>query len=128
MVEPRMSVSLNAEGTHARLNLLPASGLEGSIELNLDQLTSLMNVLGAARVRLLAGQPQPSLESVEIKAIVDPRWRVQPEALTEGSMLAFQHPAFGPLGFVLPAPEVERLVRALSSHLGMIHTGAARPS
>ncbi len=128
MAEPRMSVSINATATQARLTLLPASGLDGSIDLTLDQLTSLMNALGAARARLLAGQPQPALEQVEIKAIIDPRWRVQPEALTEGSMLAFQHPGFGPLGFVLPAPEVEKLVRALSAHLGMIHSDASRPS
>jgi alpha-D-ribose 1-methylphosphonate 5-phosphate C-P lyase len=123
-----MSVSLVEDGTHARLNFLPASGLEGAIDLTLDQLTTLMNALGVARARLLANVPAPPLESAEIKAIVDPRWRVQPEALTEGSMLAFQHPAFGPVGFVLPAPEVEKLVRALSAHLGMIRSEPSRPT
>ena len=63
-----------------------------------------------------------------MQAIVNPPWRVQPEALTEGSMLAFHHPGFGALGFVLPAADVERMVRALTTHLGMVHTGDIRPS
>ncbi len=33
-------------------------------------------------------------------------------------MLAFQHPGFGALGFVLGASDVEKIVRVLTTHLG----------
>jgi hypothetical protein len=38
-------------------------------------------------------------------------------------MLAFAHPAYGTVGFVLAAADIEKMVRALTSHLGMVHSG-----
>ena len=117
-----MSVTLSDDGATAQLNFLPASGMEGRIELTLDQLTSLIQALATARARMMSGQAVTPLEAASVQAIVNPPWRVQPEALTEGSMLAFHHPGFGALGFVLKAADVERMVRALTTHLGMVHT------
>ncbi len=114
----RLNVSVGPDG--ARLSFLPASGAEGGVDLTLAQLTELIGVLGAARAKL-AG-PGQGLDG-QVQAIVGPAWTVRPEALTEGSMLAFAHPAYGPVGFVLAAAEVERMVRALTSHLGMVRSG-----
>src|SRR5579875_2413471 len=122
MSEPRMSVTVSDDGSVAQLNFLPASGLDGRIELTLEQLTNLVQALGTARARMISGQPAASLESGAVQAVVNPPWRVQPEALTEGSMLAFHHPGFGALGFVLKAPDVEKMVRALTNHLAMVHS------
>ena len=131
MSEPRMSVAVSEDGAQARLRFLPASGMEGGIDFTLEQLTSLIQALATARARMMAGQPAPPLESAAVQAVVNPPWRVQPEALTEGSMLAFQHPGFGALGFVLAAHDVEKVVRALTAHLAMVHTkenASAKPS
>jgi hypothetical protein len=131
MSEPRMSVTVSEDGTETQLNFLPASGLEGRIALSLEQLTALIQALGTARARMMSGQPVAPLEGSAVQAVVNPPWRVQPEALTEGSMLAFHHPGFGALGFVLKSPDVEKMVRALTTHLGMVHTqetSGAKPS
>lgn len=122
MAEPRMQVTVAEDGRTAELGFLPASGLSGELSLTQDQVISLMAALATARARMAQVNPEPPMEQQQLKAVVNPRWLTRPEALTEGSLLAFQHPGYGPVGFALPAPEVERLVRALSSHLGMIHS------
>ncbi len=123
--QPRMNVSLGESG--AVLTLLPGSGGEGQVTLDLRQIGDLIAALGAARSRLVSGLPADArerrLEPGAVQAVVGPAWVVRPEAVTEGSMLAFAHPAFGTVGFVLAAPEIEKMVRALTSHLGMMHTG-----
>jgi hypothetical protein len=120
MGQPRMNVSVDGEG--AVLSFLPGSGAEGSITLSAEQLLEVIVGLGSVRARLLAGRP-PALEVSSVQAVVGAAWTVRPEAMTEGSMLAFAHPAFGTVGFVLPAADIERMVRALTSHLGMVHSG-----
>ncbi len=125
MAQPRMNVSVAED--KAVLSLLPGSGAEGQIVLTAPQLLELIVALGAARSRLVSALPpnakERGLEASALQAVVGPAWVVRPEALTEGSMLAFAHPAFGTVGFVLPAAEVEKMVKALTSHLGMVHSG-----
>ncbi len=130
MAQPRMNVALG-EG-EAVLTLLPGSGGEGSVSLSAGQLLELITALAAARARLVAAlpadAPERQLNPVGVQAIVGPAWSVRPEAMTEGSMLAFAHPGFGTVGFVLGSGEVERMVKALRTHLGMVHSevGQAR--
>jgi hypothetical protein len=125
MAQPRMDVSIGEGG--AVLTLLPGSGALGAVKLTLGQLGELIAVLGATRARLVAGLPaeanERKVDPSAIQAVVGPAWVVRPEAMTEGSMLVFAHPAYGTVGFVLAAPEIEKMVRALTTHLGMVHTG-----
>ncbi len=126
MPEARMKVSLSADLLEASLELLPASGLQGEIKLTLEQIGTLIARLGQARATMVAKLPPPPLEGVPLNPVFGTRWAVQPEALTEGSVVAFQHPAYGPVAFVLPPPEVEKIVRTLTTHLGMVHSGSER--
>lgn len=119
-----MRVTVGTDARSATLTLLPESGLDGEIPLNLDQITQLIHGLGQARTRLVQNQPVPPIEGAQFTPVFKTQWAVQPEALTEGSVIAFQHPAYGPVGFVLPASAVEKVVRALTVHLGMVHTQA----
>lgn len=125
MAQPRMNVAVGDDGVV--LSLLPGSGLDGTIALNLAEVSALIAALGQARARLVAALPADARERrVDLagtQAVVGPAWTVRPEAMTEGSMLAYAHPGFGTVAFVLPAVEVEKMVRALTSHLGMVHTG-----
>ncbi len=129
MVQPRMNVSLGGTeaAPEAMLTLLPGSGAEGTVTLSPPQLSELIVALGEARARMLGGKlPRPDMNAVQV--VVGPAWTVRPEALTEGSMLAFAHPAYGTVGFILPAAEIERMVRALTSHLGMVRSGETEMS
>ena len=120
MAQPRMNIAVDGEGVV--LSFLPGSGAEGAVALSADQLLELIAGLGTARSRLLAGRP-PGLEANAVQAVVGPAWTVRPEAMTEGSMLAFAHPAYGTVGFVLGGSDIQKMVRALTSHLGMVHSG-----
>ncbi len=125
MTQPRMNVALH-DGT-AVLSLLPGSGASGQVALTPGQLLELIAALASARARLLADLPadaaERGLDAKRVQAVVGPPWMVRPEALTEGSMLAFAHPGHGTVGFVLAAAEVKKMVVALTSHLAMVHTG-----
>ena len=120
--EPRLAVSVAEDASHATLTLLPPSGLDGSLTLSLGQITTLIQHLGAARSRLVANEPVPPITGAAINPVFATQWAVQPEALTEGSVIAFQHPAYGPVGFVLQAADAERVIRALTNHLAMVHS------
>ena len=124
---PRLAVAVAEDASHATLTLLPPSGLDGSLTLSLSQITMLIQHLGAARSRLLANKPIPPITGAAIAPVFATQWTVQPEALTEGSVIAFQHPAYGPVGFVLQAADAERVVRALTNHLAMVHSREAGP-
>ena len=118
-----MRVSLSDDQQEASLELLPPSGLQGEIKLTLEQLSTLIARLGQARATMVAKSAAPPIEGTPLNPVYGTRWAVQPEALTEGSVIAFQHPAFGPVAFVLPPSDVEKVVRTLTSHLGMVHSG-----
>ena len=131
MPEARMKISLSPDLKDAALEMLPASGMQGEVRLNLDQIGTLITRLGQARATMVAKTTPPAFEGVPINPVYGTRWAVQPEALTEGSVLAFQHPAYGPVAFALPPADVEKLVRSLTAHLGMVHTskeGGSKPS
>ncbi|MCQ8241955.1 hypothetical protein [Rhizosaccharibacter radicis] len=118
----RMQVSVSEDRQTATLALLPGSGLEGKLDLSFDQLSQLINSLGQVRAAMQGARAVPPMEGASITPVFNTPWTVRPEALTEGSVIAFQHPAFGPVGFVLAPPDVEKVVRALTVHLGMVHS------
>ncbi|MGI4944864.1 MAG: hypothetical protein ACRYHQ_30625 [Janthinobacterium lividum] len=120
MAQARMNIAV--EGAGAVLSFLPGSGAEGALTFTADQLLEVIVGLGSIRAQLLGAQ-RPGLETNAVQAIIGPAWTVRPEAMTEGSMLAFAHPAYGTVGFVLVAADVQKMVRALTSHLGMVHSG-----
>ena len=118
----RMRVSVADDAQSANLSLLPDSGVEGEISLSLDQITQLIFGLGQARAAMVQKIPVPPIEGAHFNPVFKTQWVVQPEALTEGSVIAFQHPAYGPVGFVLPASAIEKVVRALTVQMGMVHS------
>ena len=127
VAEPRLEVTVAEDLSRATLTFLPASGVAGSLDLSLSQITTLIQHLGNARSRLVANAPIPPITGAAITPVFATQWAVQPEALTEGSVIAFQHPAYGPVGFVLQAAEAQRVVRALTNHLAMVHSSEAAP-
>ena len=124
----RLQVTVSDDRQEATLMMLPESGLEGEVKFSLDQLSQLIASLGQARAAMLEKRAVPPMEGAPFTPIYKTQWAVQPEALTEGSIIAFQHPAYGPVGFVLPPSDIEKVVRALTVHMGMVHSSEQRPS
>lgn len=124
---PRIDVSVSPDGSRAVVAMHASEQAHAALELSLDQLTTLIQTLGQVRTAMVANHPVPPMDGASIAPVFVTQWAVQPEALTEGSIIAFQHPAFGPVGFVLPPADAERVVRALGAHLGMMHSREATP-
>lgn len=87
-----------------------------SLPLSLEQVTQLVHVLGHVRETLLKGSDVPPIEGARFVPVVRTRWALQPEASTDGSVMAFQHPAYGPVGLVLTPQDAERLMHGLQLH------------
>lgn len=52
-----------------------------------------------------------------VKAVLDPKWWVQPEPLTEGMAIALLHPGLGWISFVIPPAELEKLKTYVDGNL-----------
>lgn len=92
-----------------------ASG--GTRHLNADELTEVISSLGSVRAHLVSGNPPPKLEGEQLDAVLDPRWFTTKVSNPASSLLAFAHPAYGPIAFLIPLDQVPDLIRALSNQV-----------
>jgi hypothetical protein len=99
-----------------------------TVRLNLDDLSVLITALGSARQTMVAGRPMPSLQGQRVQTVLKPQWYIQPEPLSEGSVISFYHPGFGPVAFLVPREHVEAMVRLLTAHLGIAHSSGSKPN
>lgn len=111
--QEQMTISMDNGLT--TVTFLPASGASGQLVLSLEQLTKFIQKLGEVRGVMVEGIEPPEIGKV--KGVFNTRWYTRFEGLTEGSLLAFQHPEFGPVGFVFPRDQVAYLVSLLSQQL-----------
>ncbi|WP_082782301.1 hypothetical protein [Acetobacter senegalensis] len=112
-------IDLTLSDDHKSVQMtLSGEGTEPKVEvpLSLEQVTHLISVLGRVRETMLADQDVQPIEGARFTPVTRTRWALQPEARTEGSVLAFQHPAFGPIGLVLTPEDSDRLMRGLHLH------------
>lgn len=98
-----------------------------ALSLSAEQVTQLVQVLGHIRETLLQETDVPPIVGARFTPVVRTRWALQPEARTEGSVLAFQHPAYGPVGLVLAPADVDKLMHGLQLHHGMWHKQQPAP-
>jgi hypothetical protein len=118
MAEARIGIRIAEDRKSVTLAIAPV-GVEGiPIELSLDQLTNFIALLGETRARMLEGLSTGPLEGKSIRTVLEPNWYVQ-VAQIEGSLIAFDHPAFGPVGFAIPRQDVAKIVRILTAHLAL---------
>jgi len=120
----RMQVSPSDDGAGAVLKFLEPSGIEGEMTLSLDQLTQLIISLGRVRSHLVENHPVPTMTGAKFQPVLRTKWALQPEALTEGSLFAYQHPAYGPVGLILTPEDTDQLVKALQHHRALMHHSA----
>ena len=117
--QPRLTIQVTEDKTSATISFLPESGVNGSLTLSLEQLTLLITALGNVRARMVVGQPIPPLEGQLINGVFNTKWYVQAEPVMDGSSLAFAHPAYGPVSFVVPRDQVAKIVRLLSLQVAL---------
>ncbi len=112
-----IKISIAEDKSKATVEFLPPSGASGTLELTADQLLKLVHGLGQAHAIMIGGVELPPLEGQQIQAIFNTRWYVNPELMGEATAMSFFHPAFGPLGFLIPIGQVEYMIRLLTTQV-----------
>jgi hypothetical protein len=124
----RAAIRVSDDKKGVAIEFLPHSGVAGTLNLDVNGLSHLIATLGTARQVMVAGNAIPPLEGQKIQVVFNAQWYVQPEPLSEGSVLGFYHPGFGPVGFVVPRHQVAEMVRLLTAHLGISRSTAGKPN
>lgn len=127
MKQPRMRMKVSDDRARATIEFLPASGVTGEMTLDREQMLALVQALGQVHAAMGAGLPSPALQGQQIEPVIEPRWFVQPELMGEASALAFHHPGFGPIGFLIPIAQIEEMIRLLTIQVEMSKASRAGP-
>jgi len=118
MAEMQLGMTISEDRQSVAIELAAVGHATAPLVLDLDQLSDLIKALGQARHRMVEGLPVPPLEGQTVATVNRPRWYIQVAQL-DGSVLAFDHPAFGAVGFAIPRQEIATMVRILNNHLAM---------
>jgi hypothetical protein len=127
MAETRVGIKVAEDRKSTIIEIGSVSGPSSPVELNLEQLTTVIKLLGQARSRMVEGTRQQSLEGKNVETVLEPPWFIQ-VAKIEGSLLAFDHPSYGPLAFAIPRNDVAKIVQILSAHLALPAAQPEKPS
>ena len=109
----RLRVSIDKGYQTATITFLPDSGHTGAVTISRNELLLIIQELGKEHAALI-GQNVPKYEHTKVDHILNTRWYVEPELRGGASGLSFYHNAFGPVGFLLPIHEAERLAKTLA--------------
>ncbi len=127
MAQARVGVRVADDRRSVTIEIGPVNGPSAPVGLDLDQLTKVITLLGQARRRMLEGSRVEPLNGKTVETIANPMWCVQ-VAQFDGSLLAFDHPNYGPVAFALPRDDVAEIVRILSAHLALPTMQSDKPS
>jgi hypothetical protein len=127
MSEARIGVRIAEDRQSVVLEIAPIGERGTPVELSLEQFSNLIALLGEARHRMVEGSPVQPLEGKNVRTVMNPNWYIQ-VAQIDGSLLAFDHPGFGPVAFAIPRTEVAKIVRLLNAHLTIPSTPSTTQS
>ncbi|MBL0408438.1 hypothetical protein JKG68_31725 [Microvirga aerilata] len=94
MAQARVGVRVADDRKSVTVEIGSVDGPSSPVGLDLEQLTKVINLLGQARSRMVEGTPKQSLDGKTLEAVTEPPWHIQ-VAQIDGSLLAFDHPAYG---------------------------------
>jgi hypothetical protein len=127
MAEARVGVKVSDDRQTVTIEIGSTAGPSHPVGLDLNQLTKLIQLLGQARSRMIEGSQKLPLDGMTVETVIEPPWYVQVASI-DGSLLAFDHPAYGPLAFAIPREDVVRIVRILNEHLALPSGQPDKPS
>lgn len=127
MAQARVGVRVADDRMSVTLEIGPVDGPSSPVGLDLEQLTKVIRLLGQARQQMIRGLPAEPLKGRTVETTIEPPWYIQ-VAPSDGSLLAFDHPAFGPVAFAIPRVDVANIVKVLSAHLAFPAGQQGRPS
>ena len=127
MAEARIGVKVSDDRQAVTIEIGSTAGPSHPVALDLNQLTRLLQLLGQARSRMVEDTQKLPLDGKTVETVIEPPWYVQVASI-DGSLLAFDHPSYGPLAFAIPRQDVARIVQVLSEHLALPSGDPRKPS
>jgi hypothetical protein len=127
MAEARVGIKVADDQQTVIIEIGPVEGPSAPVALNLEQLTKLVTLLGQARSRMVTGTRKQPLNGQTVETVHNPPWYIQ-VAQIDGSLLAFDHPSYGPVAYAIPREDVVRIVKVLSAHLALPEGSKGKPS
>jgi hypothetical protein len=127
MAQARVGVRVADDRKSETVEIGPFDGPLSPVGLDLEQLTTVTNLLGQARSRMVEGVPKQPLDGKTVETVTEPPWYIQ-VAQTDGSPLAFDHLAYGPIAYAIPRDDVAKIVRVLSAHFALPTGQTDKPS
>ena len=127
MAEARVGVRVADDRKSVTIEIGPVEGPSAPVGLDLEQLTKVITMLDQARSRMVEVTPKQPLDGKTVGTVTEPPWYIQ-VAQIDGSLLAFDHPAYGAIAYAIPRDDVARIVRILSAHLALPAVQTDKPS
>jgi len=127
VAEARVGVRVAEDRQSVTVEIGPVAGPSEPIALDVDQLTKIIKRLGEARARMVEGTEKQPLDGKTVETVNDPPWHIQ-VAQFDGSLIAFDHPSYGPLAYAIPRADVVNMVQVLSKHLQLPAGQPEKPS
>jgi hypothetical protein len=127
MAEARVGIKVADDQQAVTIEIGPVEGPSAPVALDLEQLTKLIKLLGQARSRMVVGTRKQPLDGQTVETVFNPPWYIQ-VAQIDGSLLAFDHPSYGPIAYAIPRGDVARIVEVLSDHLALPEDSKAKPN
>lgn len=127
----RIDVALTDDADAAVIKVAVDEAQTVTLRLSDAELEKLIVSLGQARRKLVEKDDPAPIEGMTFAPVYRTNWALQIDALTEGSLFAFQHPAYGAIGVVFTPTDSEQIVKGLQKHRAMVHStpeASARPS
>ncbi|MBD2748787.1 hypothetical protein IC232_19015 [Microvirga sp. BT688] len=127
MAKARVGIKVADDQRAVTIEIGPTEGPSAPVALDLEQLTKLIKLLGQARSRMVVGTLKQSLDGQTVETVFSPPWHIQ-VAQIDGSLLAFDHPNYGPIAYAIPRADVARIVEVLSAHLTLPEGSQGKPN
>ena len=119
----RIKIAVAADKSRATLEITGDHETGRALDLTEDQLLTLIRNLGQVHQDMVKGREVPPLVGQRVEVVTDTRWAVGTEQLGEATVMSFQHPAYGPVSFLIPLDQAERIAQRM-----LLHVRTARES
>lgn len=112
-----VNIKISDDRQKATLTFSGEGEPEGKLDLTQAELEDLIRVLGIVHWSMADGKPVPDIKGAKIKPAYQTKWAIQKDKDSPGTLLAFQHPGYGAVGFVLADQQVREYSKALQKSL-----------
>ncbi|CAI3922819.1 unnamed protein product [Commensalibacter communis] len=112
-----INIKIADDRTKATLTFSDETNPGSKIDLTQAELEDLIRVLGIVNWSMADGKPIPDIKGAKIKPAYQTKWAIQKDKDTTGTLLAFQHPGYGAVGFVLSDQQTKEYTKALQKSL-----------